>query len=278
VWDIRGFTREANVDKEMRRLVQKGAASYLEFDLPKLYHGLVHRRCLMAVRDKSGAYFGGLSPDIFASVALGCVARRVVVTDYPLTIPGACGASGSVVEGALGTHSRRLEDAPHFRHRGPYQWSEHVPRVYTVQTLWADSALAALRAMDRADLVSQLNYSRLAAHCIAANLDVARPVVSDLLESMRGRRENRLSGLIRLAISFVTGPGSKFAARVWNRLMMIVGWRSVHRIDGLTSMSEVSHALVRYLDRKGLRFTGGACRSAGRVQVRRDACPVRSEP
>ena len=61
----------------------------MKFNLPKLYHGLVRRRCLQAIHEKTGAYIGGLSPDIFASLSIACVAQRVMVTDYPLTIPGA---------------------------------------------------------------------------------------------------------------------------------------------------------------------------------------------
>src|SRR5207237_1455972 len=101
------------------------------------------------VREKAGAYFGGLSPDVFVSLASACVARRVAVTDYPLTIPGACSTSGSLVEGAIKRHSRNLEDAPHLRWRGEYRWCELVPPIYCRETIWVDSGVAALRAMGR---------------------------------------------------------------------------------------------------------------------------------
>src|ERR1035441_6239024 len=78
---------EVDTEVELRKLVRDGGVYYLQFNLPKLYHGLVHRRCLEAIHEKVGAYCGGLSPDIFPSVAIACGARRVAVTDYPLTIP-----------------------------------------------------------------------------------------------------------------------------------------------------------------------------------------------
>ena len=257
VFNFRGATRCADTEKEMRKFVRNGGTSYLDLDLPKLYHGLVHRRCLNAVHEKTGAYFGGLSPDIFASLAIACVADRVVVTDYPLTIPGASASSGSVVEGSLKRHSRRLEDAPHLRNRGVYNWSDLVPRVYSVQTIWADSGIAALRAMGRTDLVSQLNQPKLAAYCVAANHGVMRPVLRHLFKSMRDRRKNPAVGLVQFIWCLGTGPGRNLASRGWNRLLMILGRRSVHRIYGLKSMAEVSHALADYLNGKCLRFADG---------------------
>jgi hypothetical protein len=257
VFNFCGATRDADTEIEMRKFVRNGGASYLDLDLPKLYHGLVHRSCLNAVHEKTGAYFGGLSPDIFASLAIACVADRVVVTDYPLTIPGACPSSGSVVEGSLKRHSRRLEDAPHLRHRGVYQWCDLVPRVYSVQTIWADSGVAALRAMGRTDLVSQLNQPKLAAYCVAANRGVLRPVLRHLFRSMRDRRENPAFGLVQFIWCLGMGPGRNLALRAWNRFLMILGRRSVHRIHGLKSMAEVSHALVDYLNGKRLRFADG---------------------
>jgi len=261
---ISGFRQRivhSDIEKEMLKLVRNGGLYYLDFHLPKLYHGLVHRRCLKAVHAKAGAYFVGLSPDISASLAIACVANRVMVTDYPLTIPGVCRVSASVVEGAIGRHSKKLEDAPHLRDRGEYHWCELLPRVYTPETIWVDSAVAALRTMGRADLVQQLNIPKLAAYCIGANRGVTWPVLRDLFTAMRIRHENRAGGAIRFAWSLLTGPGAKFARRAWNRFLLIVGTRAIHRIDGLANMVEVSHALTRYLKENGRTFAdcaGGA--------------------
>ena len=143
VSSFRGSIIDADIEMEMRKLVRDGGSDYLNFDLPKLYHGLVHRRCLEAVYSKTGAYFGGLSPDIFASLSIACVAKRVVVTDYPLTIPGACPGSGSA-DSQKGKCGGCLENTFLWRERGDYHWCELVPRVYTAATVWADSGVAAL--------------------------------------------------------------------------------------------------------------------------------------
>ncbi len=250
-----GTIVDVDLEKEMRKLVRNGGLYYLEFNLPKMYHGLVHRRCLEAVHEKTGAYLGGLSPDIFASLSIACVAKRVMVIDYPLTIPGMCRTSSSVTEGIFNGCSKKLEDAPHFRDRGEYDWCELVPRFYADETIWADSGIAALRAMGRDDLVQQLNLPKLAAHCIGDNRGIMRLVLGAMFKGLRIKEENRPFGAIRFAWGLVTGPGVKFARRVWNRLLMILGKKAIHRIDGLENMVEVSDALTRYLKENGQSFS-----------------------
>jgi hypothetical protein len=241
-------------ERELRALIRNGGLYYLDFDLPKLYHGLVHRRCLQAVHAKIGSFLGGLSPDIFASVALSCVARRVAITDYPLTIPGACKVSGSVIEGALKRHSKRVEDAPHLRDRGNYQWSNLVPRVYMPETIWVDSAAAALNAMGRTDLLNDLNTSRLAAYCIASDRQVMWPVLKDTFDGMKARCESRTIGSLRLFMSFLLAPGLKFVKRVVNRFLIIIGKRELCRVHELRDMIEVTQALTRHLREHGYSF------------------------
>ncbi|HEY3413515.1 MAG TPA: glycosyltransferase [Armatimonadota bacterium] len=249
-----GDLHDADIEKEMRNLVRNGGLYYLDFELPKLYHGLVRRSCLESVRAKTGNYLAGLSPDVFAALSIANVGKRVVVTDYPLTIPGVCGVSSSVREGLLKKPSKELKDAPHFRDRGEYQWCELVPRIYAAEAIWADSAVAALRAMDRDDLVSQLNLPRLAAYCIGANRGVAGPVLRDMFRGIRITGKNPAVAAIKFAWGYLTGPGVRFARRAWNRLLILTGRRSVYNAVGLENMVEVTHALTHYLQENGRSF------------------------
>lgn len=243
-----------DIEKELQKLVRNGGVYYLDFQLPKLYHGLVRRACLEEIRRRTGEYLGGLSPDIYAALSIACIAKRVAVTDYPLTIPGACGSSTSVTEGAIRTHSKKLEDAPHFRSRGNYRWSEIVPRVYSVETIWADSGIAALTAMGRIDLVDKLNLARLAAFCIYRNKGVARMVMQGLIAGARARRQSLLITAVAFAWNFLLGPGTSFVKRVWNRLMLMFGRRTIDRISGVRNMVETTSTLMAYLKQRGASF------------------------
>lgn len=255
IGQFRGYLIDAEIKKEMRNLIRNGALYYQSFKLPKLYHGLMNRRCLEAVHEKTGAYFGGLSPDIYSSLAIACLAKRVVITDYPLTIPGTCGVSSSIQEGKLKKLSKELKDAPHFRDRGEYHWCELVPRIYSVETIWADSGIAALRAMDREDLVTELNVVKLAAYCIAANRGVVKPVLSDMFRGLRLMGKNPVLGAVQFVWSLLTILGPKLPRRIWYRFLLIIRMRVNRRIDGLENMVDVSHALTHYLRENGYRFS-----------------------
>jgi hypothetical protein len=252
-----GAVTPTDVEREVRALLRNGGLYYLDRGVPKLYHGLVHRRCLEAIHRKTGAYFGGLSPDTYAALAVACVARRVAVIDYPLTLPGSSPLSGAILEGAAKRHSKQLSDAPHLRHRGEYEWSALVPPVYTVESIWVDSSLAALRDMGREDLIAELDLSRLAALSIGANLGVTRAVMWGMVGGLRVMHRSVIWGVAllvwRLALLKLRG-GSRLVKRVQNRLLILAGRRAVQRIDGLEDMVQATHALVGYLAGRGQSF------------------------
>lgn len=257
IGDFTGAVTMTDVEMEVRGLLRHGGLYYLDRGVPKLYHGLVHRRCLEAVHRRTGAYFGGLSPDTYAALAIACVAKRVAVIDYPLTLPGSSPVSGAILEGAAKRHSKLLSDAPHLRHRGEYHWSALVPRVYTVESLWVDSSLAALRDMGREDLIAELDLPWLAALSIGANKGVTWPVVRDMIGGLRVLQRSVIVGIAllvwRLAIQKLRG-GVRLMKRVRTRLRILSGGQTVHRIDGLENMVQATHALVVYLAGHGQNF------------------------
>jgi glycosyltransferase involved in cell wall biosynthesis len=130
--------------ESLQPLLEDGIIDYMRFNLPKLYHGLVRRSCFEEIKNINGYYIGGLSPDIYAAVSLSNIVQNHIVIDFPLTISGACKVS-TTVAGFTGGHSGKLEDAPHLRDRGNYQWDPLIPRYYSVSTIWSESALKAIR-------------------------------------------------------------------------------------------------------------------------------------
>jgi hypothetical protein len=161
---------------ELDALLARGGLDYLELDLVKIYHGLVARDLLQVVKDRTGSFLGGLSPDIYSAVALSSVASLSVSIQWPITLPGICRASGSG-ESAAGTHIGELTQAPHFRGTNGYKWSTEVPAFYSVETIWADSCLAALRDLGRVDLLSDFNH-RLLRRVLAGRYPGQVPTVS----------------------------------------------------------------------------------------------------
>lgn len=141
-------------------LLKNGCQDYLKCDLVKIYHGVVKKDLLDRVKSKTGKYVAGLSPDIYLSVALSiCAEKKMAVIDVPITISGICKGSGSS-QSSTGEHTGKLEDAPHFNGHDHYMWKEDVPGFYSVETIWADSALAAVEDISF-ELRKNYNNSKL---------------------------------------------------------------------------------------------------------------------
>lgn len=155
---------KCNPKKALEEVMSYGGQKYLYTDLVKLYHGVVKRDCMDKVKNITGHYFGGLSPDIYASFALSFLVDNAIRLDYPLTISGICNTSGSS-DSATGKHTGKLEDAPHFRGHSSYNWCEEVPKFYSVETIWADSGLQALKELKAKDYVNKFNIAALDMYC-----------------------------------------------------------------------------------------------------------------
>lgn len=246
---------QIDLEKELRALFRNGGLYYLSFNLPKAYHGLARRECFELIKDKTGNYFGGTSPDMFSSIAISCVAKRAAIIEYPLTIPGHCRTAENTHH-VVKAHLRPFEDAPHFKNRGEYSWCDLVPRIFIGEAFWVDSGIAALRAMGREDLVRELNQPKLAAHCVGGYRGIMKPVVCNMFNGLRRSNKNRFIGFIYFIYGIFSGPGNKFVRRVWNRILLIIGIRSCHQFHDVKDMSECSQKLTSYLNENGYSFLG----------------------
>lgn len=146
--------------------------------LPKIYHGIVDRRLLERVRQRSGQYFHGSSPDVSGAIGLAMCCERFLVVDYPLTIPGASGGSNTG-RSAMNTHKGKLSQESQTSAFEAQGWSVGVPRFFAVETVWAHAALETIRRID-ASRLARFNFARLLAACtelhpeFAAEIDAAK--------------------------------------------------------------------------------------------------------
>ena len=148
--DYSGRVQEIDVSKNLNAFLKNGLLSYQGFNLPRTYHGIVKRSCIDKVKEYTGRYFGGLTPDMYSTVALSCVIKKHRIIDFPFSIAGACPASATV-HATVGGHSGELQKAPHFNYRGVYEWEYMIPKYYSVETIWAETALKALKDMQYKD-------------------------------------------------------------------------------------------------------------------------------
>lgn len=128
----------------LEQMVAFGDYDYQKYSFPKIYHGIVKRECLDKIKEKTGHSFGGLTPDIYSAVALSFYIEKTLYVNTPFTLPGVCATSGSA-DSLTGRHTGELKDAPHFRGHVDYKWEESVPYVYSVNTIWAETAIKAVK-------------------------------------------------------------------------------------------------------------------------------------
>lgn len=143
-----------NCQKELIRLLENGLQHYLLYPLPKTYHGVVKRDLMLEIKQKTGHYYGALSPDIYSAVALSLYAKNHYEIDFPVSIAGVC-ATSTTADNFSGKHSGDLKSMPHLRNRGPYVWSELIPEYYSVNTIWAESGIKSLKETGREDLIAK---------------------------------------------------------------------------------------------------------------------------
>lgn len=135
--------------EELTKFLKSGCIDFPNAKLVKAYHGIVRRDQFDKIYKKTNRYCGGLSPDIYLSVALSIETDRLLCIDIPLTIFGAC-KSSTTADSFNKINTGKLENAPHFVGQ-PYEWSTLIPRYYSGANIWADSALHALADMNRDD-------------------------------------------------------------------------------------------------------------------------------
>lgn len=135
--------KKVSPKKALKKLLKNAVQHYTSFDLPRLYHGLVKKSCLEKIKDKTGNYFSGLTPDIYMATALCYTCSNTIRVNEALTISGICPTSGSS-DSATGKHTGKLSDAPHFRGHNSYEWDKQIPAFYSVDTIWAETLLHTL--------------------------------------------------------------------------------------------------------------------------------------
>lgn len=197
-------TKEAIIE-----LMSYGGQKYLSTNLVKLYHGVVKKSCMDLIRNITGHYFGGLSPDIYASVALSIISNKVVKIKYPITISGICQTSGSA-DSATGKHTGELKYAPHFKGHTLYNWSEEVPAFYSVETIWADTALQALKELNATEYINKFNIAALNMYCLKKYHPYKEIVVEHC-------KKNKI-GKFNLLIEYIRLPLMDYIKRCINRI------------------------------------------------------------
>ncbi|WP_028888615.1 glycosyltransferase family 2 protein [Tenacibaculum ovolyticum] len=173
------FIRYLNINKTLKTLFKKGIIDYQQYQLPRIYHGIIRRDILEKVYEKAGCYFRALSPDIYSTIALSSQVKNHVVLNIPVSVLGSCPKS-TTSQNQTGGHRGELSDCPHLKHRDDYIWEELIPKFYSVETIWAESAIKAARDFELNELISVFNLKRFNIVALARSKSIKEIIFREL--------------------------------------------------------------------------------------------------
>jgi glycosyltransferase involved in cell wall biosynthesis len=157
------FTKEVKITDPimtLREIMKKGFID--RGDLPLVYHGIVKREALDKIYHIGGTYFPGPSPDIANGVALCFCIKKYVRIDFPIIIGGASISHGGGIR-KLKNKVANIEEIPFLPKNAKKNWENNIPRVWTTETVWPESAIKALRYVGKKDLIEKINFEYLLA-------------------------------------------------------------------------------------------------------------------
>jgi glycosyltransferase involved in cell wall biosynthesis len=147
----------------LERLMKRGFVDRGE--LPLAYHGIVKRTVLDKIYAIGQTYFPGASPDIANGVALALLLDTYTLVDLPVIIPGASKFHGGGIR-AMKNKAEAVDKLSFLPANTKERWEKNIPLIWTGETIWAESAIKALRYMNREDLIQKVNFEYLYASFI----------------------------------------------------------------------------------------------------------------
>lgn len=160
-----------NFEKEYVRYIKDGCCiNPRDYRLPALYHGIVKKEVLDRIKKDKGCVIGGISPDSYMAVILSQYIHSQEEVDIPFSVGGAC-SSSATVKNIQGKHCGELSDSMQYVanvNKG-YKWERIVPNYYSIQTIWADSALHAVPD----ELKILFSIERLTSKAVVENRKIA---------------------------------------------------------------------------------------------------------
>jgi hypothetical protein len=144
--------QQIDTKAELQRVTAQGAVAL--FDLPRVYHGVVRRKVLQKIKERSGKYVNGASPDMALAVATAFQLQTHLKVNTPLTVYGASKNSGGGWT-ASRMHFGKITDQPHLPQYTKDFWSPRLPSIWSEHTIYPQTAMEVMRFLEQPDT---LNY------------------------------------------------------------------------------------------------------------------------
>jgi hypothetical protein len=130
---------------------------------------------------------------------LSFFAEKFIIIDYPFTIGGACPKS-STAQNIAGGHRGELQSAPHLHLRGEYLWDKRIPRFYSVESIWAESAIKSLVELDKKHFLNLFNFQYFILFSLWRGKTIRMLIIKNILNDS-SQRYHKLIQTIKILLS-----------------------------------------------------------------------------
>lgn len=223
---------QIDVKKRLEDLFKNGIIHYQKYNLPRVYHGIIKKEVMDNIYKKITCYFGGLSPDIYSTVALSSLIKKHILVDSAFSIAGVCPQS-TTSQSMLGGHRGELKDAPHLKNKEDYKWDILIPRYYSVETIWAETAIKASRDFEINNILEKFNIELFNKISLFFNRGIKDLVVDEYLIN-RKKENNKYNRVVFIICSYYYGL-LNISKRIYDKLFL-------EKIEKSSSLSDISIA------------------------------------
>lgn len=154
----KGKITEIDIKEELINCLKCG--TYSMGNLPKVYHGIVQKEVLDKIYANLGTYFPGPSPDIANAIALCFELKNHIHVDFPYIISGVSKKSSAGM-GARHKHKGNIKDISFLGQNTEKEWEKAIPKIWTGETIYAESAIKAIKAYGKTDCLNNFNWNCL---------------------------------------------------------------------------------------------------------------------
>jgi glycosyltransferase involved in cell wall biosynthesis len=162
---------ERSTQVELEIMLQSGSGIFLR--LPKFYHGIVRRDVLEQIKDLTGTYLPGSSPDIAFSTALSLVLKNYYYVNFPLSVYGASRNSGGGMT-VRKEHHGKIEDQKFLPKNIVENWNKYIPKIWSEKTIYAQTVTEVLKTFKSN---KQFNYITFYATMLAYEPYLAKVLI-----------------------------------------------------------------------------------------------------
>lgn len=210
---------------ELQKSLNKGGIS-LE-NMPCVYQGVVRRKTLDLIFDRTSSFFPGPSPDMANAVALSLVVNNAIYVNSPLIISGQ-GFKSAAGLGARKAHISKIEDVVFLPKNTIASWESFIPKYWTGETIYAESTTKALRRMGFCDLLNNLNKEYLYAAIVMFHRGMFITVMPFI----------SIKGIFRFLYSYCCIFSNRAMVFIFNRLnirLLKIGYYHKYAADDIIS-------------------------------------------